>query len=47
MTSTSTRRYPAGDPTVVADRIAAPFRWGVATSSYQIEGAVAEGGRTP
>jgi beta-glucosidase len=47
MTSTSTRRYPAGDPTVVADRIAGPFRWGVATSSYQIEGAVAEGGRTP
>jgi len=31
----------------VARRIAGPFRWGVATSSYQIEGAVAEDGRTP
>lgn len=25
----------------------ADFRWGVATASYQIEGAVAEDGRTP
>jgi beta-glucosidase len=47
MTSTPTRRHPAGDPTVVADRLSAPFRWGVATSAYQIEGAVAEDGRTP
>src|SRR5215475_5836422 len=31
----------------VAGRIASPFRWGVATSAYQIEGAVAEDGRTP
>jgi beta-glucosidase len=33
--------------TSVVDRIVGPFRWGVATSSYQIEGAVAEDGRTP
>ena len=33
--------------TSVVDRITGPFRWGVATSSYQIEGAVAEDGRTP
>ncbi len=32
---------------VVVDRLTGPFRWGVATSSYQIEGAVAEDGRTP
>ncbi|MDT7553975.1 MAG: beta-glucosidase, partial [Pseudonocardiales bacterium] len=25
----------------------ADFRWGAATAAYQIEGAVAEGGRTP
>ncbi|WP_405095941.1 GH1 family beta-glucosidase [Micromonospora sp. NBC_01412] len=29
------------------DTLPASFRWGVATSSYQIEGAVAEDGRTP
>ncbi|MEO2106889.1 MAG: family 1 glycosylhydrolase, partial [Actinomycetota bacterium] len=31
------------------DRLVLPpgFRWGVATSSHQIEGAVAEGGRSP
>ena len=30
------------------DRGLAPdFRWGAATSAYQIEGAVAEGGRSP
>ncbi|MFF3866210.1 GH1 family beta-glucosidase [Micromonospora sp. NPDC001898] len=34
----------AADP---IDTLPASFRWGVATSSYQIEGAVAEDGRTP
>ncbi|MBB4688110.1 GH1 family beta-glucosidase [Amycolatopsis jiangsuensis] len=29
------------------DTLPADFRWGVATASYQIEGAVAEDGRTP
>ncbi|MGH6655904.1 MAG: GH1 family beta-glucosidase [Actinocrinis sp.] len=29
------------------DRLPATFRWGTATSAYQIEGAVAEDGRTP
>ncbi|MGW4295714.1 glycoside hydrolase family 1 protein, partial [Micromonospora chersina] len=29
------------------DSLPPTFRWGVATSSYQIEGAVAEDGRTP
>jgi len=31
----------------IIDRLPADFRWGVATSAYQIEGAVAEDGRTP
>ena len=43
---------PALDVTAAADpdpiaALPATFRWGVATSSYQIEGAVAEDGRTP
>jgi beta-glucosidase len=29
------------------ERLKRPFRWGVATSAYQIEGAVTEDGRTP
>jgi beta-glucosidase len=29
------------------DRLPSTFRWGTATSAYQIEGAVAEDGRTP
>ena len=33
--------------TSVVDRITGPFRWGVATSAYQIEGAVDEDGRSP
>ncbi len=31
----------------VVRRLQAPFRWGVATSAYQIEGAYADDGRTP
>jgi beta-glucosidase len=31
----------------LADRFPAGFLWGAATSAYQVEGAVAEGGRTP
>jgi beta-glucosidase len=31
----------------VVDRVRGPFRWGVATSSYQIEGAAAADGRKP
>jgi beta-glucosidase len=30
----------------VVDRLIGPFRWGVATSAYQIEGAAAQDGRT-
>ena len=33
--------------TELIDQLPANFRWGVATSAYQIEGAVAEDGRTP
>jgi beta-glucosidase len=31
----------------IIDRLPPSFRWGTATSAYQIEGAVAEDGRTP
>jgi beta-glucosidase len=31
----------------IIDRLPPDFRWGTATSAYQIEGAVAEDGRTP
>jgi beta-glucosidase len=37
----------AAASTSLVRRLHAPFRWGVATSAYQIEGAVAEDGRTP
>ncbi|MFK3984751.1 GH1 family beta-glucosidase [Micromonospora sp. NPDC050397] len=39
-------RVASGQPDPI-DTLPADFRWGVATSSYQIEGAVAEDGRTP
>ena len=45
----STRAPPHGAARAdrrVVDRLTGPFRWGVATSAYQIEGAVAEDGRT-
>jgi beta-glucosidase len=35
------------DQSALIDTLPADFRWGVATSSYQIEGAVDEDGRTP
>ncbi|WP_110182238.1 GH1 family beta-glucosidase [Nocardioides solisilvae] len=41
-TSPSTRPRPTGELRFPAD-----FTWGAATASYQIEGAVAEDGRTP
>ena len=39
-------RRTGGQPDPIAE-LPATFRWGVATSAYQIEGAVAEDGRTP
>jgi beta-glucosidase len=41
-TSTAVSRHDAS-----INRLPATFRWGAATSAYQIEGAVAEDGRTP
>ena len=41
-----TRPSPVAGPDPI-DTLPPTFRWGVATSSYQIEGAVAEDGRTP
>ncbi len=44
MTSlTSTQRQPADE----LSRLPADFVWGVATSAYQVEGAIAEDGRLP
>jgi beta-glucosidase len=46
MTSDTTETAAVPDTDVVR-RLRAPFRWGVATSAYQIEGAYDEDGRTP
>ena len=49
MNTTATAFDLSTDPALLARIATLPpsFRWGVATSSYQIEGAVAEDGRTP
>ena len=39
--------YAITDPASLARRFPPGFRWGVATASYQVEGAVDEGGRGP
>jgi len=44
MTTTLPTRAGSGQEAI---RFPSDFRWGVATASYQIEGAVAEDGRTP
>ncbi|MFR9724890.1 GH1 family beta-glucosidase [Streptomyces sp. MS19] len=45
--ATPSDRPGTGPAAVSFPELASDFRWGVATSSYQIEGAVAEDGRTP
>ena len=45
MTTTAAALESTADRALI-DRLPADFLWGVATSAYQIEGAVAEGGRT-
>jgi beta-glucosidase len=45
-TAPGTQSMAAASPDPI-DGLPATFRWGVATSSYQIEGAVNEDGRTP
>jgi beta-glucosidase len=40
-------RTPVTEPQNELDRLPADFLWGAATASYQIEGAVAEDGRSP
>jgi beta-glucosidase len=44
---TAPERTPVTEPSQELDRLPADFVWGVATASYQIEGAVAEDGRSP
>ncbi|WP_062213402.1 GH1 family beta-glucosidase [Streptomyces sp. NBRC 109706] len=46
MTSQATTTAPAGPPRAIPE-LAENFTWGVATSSYQIEGATEADGRTP
>ena len=44
--SVQSSQHLATSPTDTV-RFASDFVWGMATASYQIEGAVAEDGRTP
>jgi len=38
---------PKQTPLSMSNPSTEPFLWGVATASYQVEGAAAEGGRAP